>query len=48
LTAFDKDEIMEEALSAGMNDIIIKPFEPLVLFKTINQLLYKTNVTSAV
>ena len=43
LTAFDKEEIMEEALSAGMNDIIIKPFEPVLLFKTVNQLLYKKN-----
>ena len=36
LTAFAKDEITEEAISAGMNDIIIKPFEPLKLFKVIN------------
>jgi signal transduction histidine kinase/CheY-like chemotaxis protein len=45
LTAFDKEEITEEALSAGINDIIIKPFEPILLFKTINQLLYKTDET---
>jgi signal transduction histidine kinase/CheY-like chemotaxis protein len=43
LTAFDKEEISEEALSAGINDIIIKPFEPVLLFKTINQLLYGEN-----
>lgn len=36
LTAFAKDEITEEAISAGMNDIIIKPFEPLKLFQVIN------------
>jgi CheY-like chemotaxis protein len=38
---FDKEEIIEEALSAGINDIIIKPFEPILLFKTINQLCMK-------
>ncbi|WP_246282629.1 ATP-binding response regulator [Flavobacterium agri] len=36
LTAFDKEEITEEALSAGMNDIIIKPFEPIKLFQVIS------------
>lgn len=36
LTAFDKGEITEEAMSAGMNDIIIKPFEPVKLFQIIN------------
>ena len=41
LTAFDKDEITEEALSAGFNDIIVKPFESVILFKTINNLIYK-------
>ncbi|WPR70796.1 response regulator [Flavobacterium sp. NG2] len=41
LTAFNKEEVIEEALSAGMNDIIVKPFESYVLFKTINQLIYK-------
>jgi signal transduction histidine kinase/ActR/RegA family two-component response regulator len=39
LTAFDKDEITDEALSSGMNDIIIKPFEPVKLFKIINYLI---------
>ncbi|MEL1253485.1 response regulator [Flavobacterium sp. DGU38] len=39
LTAFDKDEIAEEALSSGMNDIIVKPFEPVKLFKIINNLI---------
>ncbi|MBK0368476.1 response regulator [Flavobacterium agrisoli] len=42
LTAFDKEEIVEEALASGMNDIIIKPFDPLKLFKIINCLVYKT------
>lgn len=36
LTAFNKEEITEEALSAGMNDIIVKPFEPVTLFKIIS------------
>lgn len=36
LTAFDKEEIAEEAISAGMNDIIIKPFEPVKLFQIIS------------
>ncbi|MEO7978729.1 response regulator [Flavobacterium sp.] len=39
LTAFDKDEIAEEALSSGINDIIIKPFEPEKLFKIISELI---------
>jgi len=42
LTAFAKDEITEEALSAGMNDIIIKPFETLKLFQVINYQINKT------
>lgn len=42
LTAFAKDEITEEALSAGMNDIIIKPFETLKLFQVINDQINKT------
>jgi signal transduction histidine kinase/CheY-like chemotaxis protein len=39
LTAFDKEEIIEEALSAGINDIIVKPFEPVKLFQVINNLI---------
>ncbi len=42
LTAFDKDEITDEAISSGMNDIIIKPFEPVKLFKIINYLVCET------
>lgn len=42
LTAFDKDEIAEDALSSGINDIIIKPFEPLKLFRIINNMINKT------
>ena len=39
LTAFDKDEITDEAISSGINDIIIKPFEPVRLFKIISYLI---------
>lgn len=38
LTAFAKDEITEEALSVGMNDILIKPFEASKLTKMIESL----------
>lgn len=41
LTAFDKDEITEEALSAGINDIIIKPFDSVKLFGLITILISK-------
>lgn len=41
LTAFNKEEITEEAISAGMNDIIVKPFEPVVLFKVITNQIKK-------
>ena len=40
LTAFDKEEISEEAISAGMNDIIIKPFDQSKLFKAMSTLIY--------
>ena len=36
LTAFDKQEVTEQALSSGMNDIIIKPFDPIKLFQVIS------------
>ncbi|WP_413997963.1 response regulator [Flavobacterium sp. W1B] len=41
LTAFSKEEITEEAISAGIDDIINKPFESELLFKTINYILSK-------
>lgn len=44
LTAFDKQEITEQSLSCGMNDIIIKPFEQGKLFQVINNLVIKKNV----
>ncbi len=36
LTAFDKQEVTEEAISAGMNDVMVKPFEPSKLFQVIS------------
>lgn len=44
LTAFDKQEISEQAISSGMNDIIIKPFEPSRLFKIISSSIKRENV----
>ncbi|MGQ7947481.1 response regulator [Flavobacterium sp. WC2509] len=41
LTAFDKNEITDEAIMAGMNDIIVKPFESVQLFKIINSHILK-------
>ena len=41
LTAFDKNEITDEAIMAGINDIIVKPFESVQLFKVINSLILK-------
>lgn len=41
LTAFNKEEVIDQALSIGMNDVIIKPFDSNILFKTINQHIYK-------
>ncbi|MFV8346128.1 response regulator [Flavobacterium sp. ZB4P13] len=45
LTAFHKEEIIEEALSVGMNDIIVKPFDPTKLFEIINILISETKNT---
>ena len=39
LTAFAKDEISDEALSSGMNDVLIKPFEPSKLILSIENLV---------
>lgn len=36
LTAFDKDEVEKEAFESGMNDVLIKPFEPHLLFEIIS------------
>ncbi|WP_293890275.1 response regulator [Flavobacterium sp.] len=44
LTAFDKQEVAEQAISAGMNDVMVKPFEPSKLFHVIhNQIKNKEN-----
>lgn len=43
LTAFDKQEVAEQAISAGMNDIMVKPFEPSKLFQIIHNLIKKEN-----
>ncbi|WP_348822237.1 ATP-binding response regulator [Flavobacterium aestuarii] len=42
LTAFDKNEITDEAIMAGINDIIVKPFESVQLFKVLNSLIMKS------
>ncbi len=41
LTAFDKDEVTEEAIASGMDDIIIKPFDPIKLFRIISTQIAK-------
>jgi len=41
LTAFDKQEVAEQAISAGMNDVLMKPFEPSMLFQVIQNQLNK-------
>ena len=43
LTAFAKDEISEEAISSGMNDVLVKPFEPSKLIHCIETLVKKTS-----
>lgn len=43
LTAFDKQEVSEQALSCGMNDVIIKPFEQSKLFQIISNMVDKNN-----
>lgn len=43
LTAFDKEEVSEEAISAGMNDVLIKPFEPSKLMYIIETLIKREN-----
>ncbi|MBC7605390.1 MAG: response regulator [Burkholderiales bacterium] len=42
LTAFDKEEITEEAMASGMDDVIIKPFEPAGLFQMIYNVIRKS------
>ncbi|MET0945694.1 MAG: ATP-binding protein [Flavobacterium sp.] len=42
LTAYAKEEVIEEVIASGMNDIIIKPFEPIKLFQVIANQVNKT------
>ncbi len=44
LTAFAKEEVSEEAISAGMNDVLIKPFEPSKLMYIIETLVKQNTV----
>lgn len=41
LTAFDKNEITDQSINVGINDIIVKPFENGQLFRIINSLIRK-------
>ncbi|WP_298153055.1 response regulator [Flavobacterium sp.] len=40
LTAFDKKEVTAEAAAAGINDVIVKPFEATLLFEMIQEQLH--------
>ena len=42
LTAFDKEEVAQEAEEVGIDDIIIKPFEPASLFQVIQKVILKS------
>ncbi len=44
LTAYDKEEITEEVELSGMNDCLIKPFEPEKLFRMIYQHIQKREI----
>ena len=41
LTAFDKEEVTEEAISAGFDDILSKPFDSRELYSIINEMVSK-------
>lgn len=41
LTAFDKEEVTEESISAGFDDVISKPFDSKQLYKIINEVVFK-------
>ena len=43
LTAYSKDEISDKVFESGMNDILIKPFQPNKLFEIILKNLDKKN-----
>ena len=38
LTAFERDEVESKAKEFGISDVIIKPFNPEILFDTILKL----------
>ena len=42
LTAFDKEEISEDAIASGINDVIIKPFDPPLLFQMVQSQILKS------
>lgn len=44
LTAFEKEEVIEEVIASGMNDIIVKPFDPSKLFQIINRQIQKNKL----
>jgi signal transduction histidine kinase/CheY-like chemotaxis protein len=46
LTAFDKQEVAEQAISAGMNDVLMKPFESSMLFHVIQNQVNKREVAN--
>lgn len=46
LTAFSKEEVIEEVIASGMNDIIVKPFESVKLFQIINSQILKNKNAS--
>jgi len=48
LTAFDKQEVIEQALAAGMNDIMVKPFEPAKLYQVISNQVKNSENENAV
>lgn len=41
LTAFDKNEVENKAADAGIDDVVIKPFNPTALFEVIFQQILK-------
>ncbi|WP_026705086.1 tetratricopeptide repeat-containing hybrid sensor histidine kinase/response regulator [Flavobacterium soli] len=41
LTAFDKNEVENKADDAGIDDVVIKPFNPTALFEVISQQILK-------
>jgi len=41
LTAFDKNEVLKKAAAAGIDDVVIKPFNPAELFEAICNYLNK-------